>query len=242
MTFSYRRIPVLTRLYEAISLKYLSEFDKIIIRFYDPNCEEPTTSIESRDNETEGLISGSASEQKISVTIENTTPDAEKPSITGDDSIDIVVDQELADTIQSAIDNDSRVKKTSAKKQTAASIKVRQMKIKSKAHGDCKRLKLVEQRFFVELVLVGRGINCAISPVFTGKEDTFERLVRDCILTLPSLSKLTNPQNNEFELLTPTSSPSSFRRIHDMTMSLKEAESKQILSNFDTLIIRYTSE
>jgi len=58
MDHLYRRVPVLTRLYEAIGEGYISDFDKVVIRFYDPSKgEEPTMSIADAQ-EDEGSTSG----------------------------------------------------------------------------------------------------------------------------------------------------------------------------------------
>jgi len=253
---SYRRLPVLLRLYESMSEKFVSEFDKVVIRCYDPSVEEATMNVEAEEDK------GSATSSRDEHPAEPTVPEASSPlpgntEMSDSDHpeglfVDATTSKRVFDSIL-ALEGNSGATSKKKKKQTASAIKVHQMKMKSNSKGDAKRIKKVEDRFFVELIIVrddgvsegsdsGTPTTASMSPIFVAKSDSFERLVRDC-LPLPS-----SPAGcSNYELLVPVStcdesdadeSSPSFRKIVDTKMTLQKAETYGILRPFDRLIVR----
>jgi hypothetical protein len=143
-------------------------------------------------------------------------------------------------------------------KKKATAIKVRQMKIKSKARGDTRRVKMPD-RFFLELITVvdkgkaGAENSCnvvSVEPVFLAKSDTIDRLLRDCKpAALPSTC---SSHGWSWELLLPLTtinegdSLNCFRQIasssnnNPMKQSTWEtAEREGVVGSFDRVILRF---
>ena len=214
----FRRLPLVMRLYEAMAEKYIEEVDSVVIRCYTPPQDEPTSSITDMegqhsdtemevDNDTAVVESG---EQKI----------ASSGAVS--DALEMVsVDTDMYNRIAKAIaamDDDASAK--SKKKASSTSAKVRAMLMKSKAKGDAKRVPKMDDRFFIELVVVNdSGGQCAasVSPVFLAKSDLVERILRDCV-SIPSGYTAT--------IFIPTEQGSF--RILPNDMSLQEAEGKAL--------------
>jgi len=263
---SYRKLPVLLRLYECISQKYLSEFDKLVVRFYDPSKEDGTRSVDDNsdedsdaadvngdrashhDNDGAALSKGSANQtSKEDENAVGVVPRSDTGAL-------IIKSKRLYDCIRAMEEKEgSAMSKKKAKKppskNSAAAQKVRQMQMKMKATGDSKRVKKVEDRFFVEIVTIDESTGGgSLNAVFAARNDTFERLLRDCGSVQASSS------SPSYELLVPAvvdessndddddcEARFSFRRIENTAMTLEEAERSNILRCFDRLIVRVHS-
>ena len=138
-------------------------------------------------------------------------------------------------------------KKAMSSKSIAAAIKVKQMKMKSKAKGDAKRIKM-EDRFFLDVVMVVGNTSVTSNFYYLARPDPIERILQyvdDDGTTLKSSTTKTpeweflvvaiikNSSNNNPE------SEYQFKRITDPSMSLKDLETKgNIIQSFDRLILR----
>jgi hypothetical protein len=177
----YRRLPVLMRFYEAIEKKYLTgSVDTVVIRWFVPKEHEATTLI-SELGSTNTADTDNCSNQPA---LPSEVPDNQRNELR---SMEVTVNNNAGtivscDYLTSILNNfDDGVKKN---KSTAA--KVREMKMKSKAKGDAKRIKMVE-RFFLELISVtvdssghcGKLIAPSSSFVFVARSDALERVVGD---------------------------------------------------------------
>ena len=110
-------------------------------------------------------------------------------------------------------------------KSTRTVDKVRQMKIKSKAEGDAKRVKIGD-RFFVELVEVdSTGHLKEFLPVYMHRNDSIQRLVDDRALGVGDLLV--------------RSEGISFRKVTDTSISFAQAASNGVLENFTRLVFRH---
>lgn len=176
-----RRLPTLWRVYELVAEGVVAEFDRLVVRWYDPTCEEPSTSLQddlesaaaaSADGDVDSMIpnnsqplDGAASalqvltDQPIEPLSETVGLDRPLELPPGPSVLEVhpAVGPILLRALQ-LYDNDSkassshrRTTKGAAKASSAAAVKVRQMQLKSKARGDVKRV-LLPDRFFLELV------------------------------------------------------------------------------------------
>jgi hypothetical protein len=138
-----------------------------------------------------------------------------------------VEDNELTDAIRIMDEENSRGKKP--KKKSAASDKVRNMQIKSKAKGDAKRVPKMENRFFLEVVLI-QGGTATSSYQYLAKTDSIERLLQNIS---------SSPASSDYDFLVPSyESDNSYNRIEDTTMKLEDAEAKNVLRCFDRILLR----
>lgn len=226
---SYKRLPVTMRVYEAMAQSFLTgQVDTLVIRWFQDG-DEPTSSILEEKE-------AAASANYVGVHM----VDAEVA--TGDEKTDAsaleVVDQpmvgaaqlednELTEAILIMDEENSKGKKL--KKKSTASDKVRSMQIKSKAKGDAKRVPKMENRFFLEVVLV-QGGTATLSYQFLAKTDSIERL-------LQNISSSTVSSNYDF--LVPSSDNSyKYNRIEETTMKLEDAEANDVLKCFDRILLR----
>lgn len=249
----YRRLPTTMRLYEAIETHLIEKFDSIVVRCYEHPTEHPTTSI--LDDEEYGC--------ENAVTLERTTSEAEHvdaqqsntisdvsvevPKVAAEGAFDssIITDEAMAQAIQALDDKDSKGKKRSS---TAASVKVRSMLIKSRAKGDAKRVPKMEDRFYMELLLldaqqvnsdVGSDHRCEatnVLQVFLAKKDTLGRIFRDCLPVavgnIISNVALYMPVTGDSDTTT-----SHFRRVESLDLTLSEAERTGLIKPFDRVIV-----
>jgi len=169
---TYRRLPLTLRLYEAIEKGWLKESDTIVIRFFTPPEQEPTTSIvEEDDTEPEDTPMTEVVEQEQERPI--VVHQQEEPS---SEATAALLPKELTNRLNSAIAEID--KKLKPKKKSSSAQRVRQMMMKSKAKGDAKRTPTMENRFFVELLVV-EGHSANSSFVFVAKGDSLERLLKE---------------------------------------------------------------
>jgi hypothetical protein len=103
------------------------------------------------------------------------------------------------------------------------------MQIKSKAKGDAKRVSKMENRFFLEVVLV-QGGTATSSYQFLAKTDSIERLLQNISSSTAS---------SDYDFVVPSSeSDNSYNRIEETTMKLEDAEANNVLKCFDRIILR----
>jgi hypothetical protein len=206
---SYRRLPVLSRVYELVADGHLSEFDRVVVRWYDPDVDDgPTSSVDDNADDNDAVVEhvnevndapnnlpseipssgsrheeGEASLTNGAATHEGSPPTASLAATPADHVL-----QQLHDALAAHDQGTRNGKATQRSTSTAAFAKVRQMQMKGRAVGDKKRVK-IEDRFFVELVIVadaGDSAETAMrvvesSAVFMAKTDSLSRLIRDCV-------------------------------------------------------------
>lgn len=225
----YRRLPVLMRLYEAVAGKYLDEFAKVIVRIYNSNEDERSSCIDVesledfQSNDDEQALPGEIQKEAFTSGVDTSIPQRET----------LLSDVCLRDAIREK--NAANKNDRSNENVSSTALKVRQMQMKSKASGDSKRIKM-EDRFFIDLITaIGnheKGYMVTMKPVFLSFSDKIDRLVRDC----------SSPPSKDFSyefLLFVSEENATFRRFEDCSLSFREAESKNLLKRFDTLILRF---
>ena len=166
---SYRRLPTRLRLNEAIEKGFLKEADSVIIRCFSPPDEEQSTSVVEDEPHVIERPETSATHSRD----QEESPYALLPLNPSSTILDI--SQDLTDLLNGAV---SELDKTSKTKKSSSAVKVREMMMKSKAKGDAKRTPKMENRFFLELVLVENG-SVSSSFVYMGRTDTFDRLMTE---------------------------------------------------------------
>jgi hypothetical protein len=240
----YRRFPVTMRVYEAISQGYLSLSENIanyfdntlIIRCY-KDREDPTplfedeTILDSDNSNQDTMMTGAAiiaktSSKAVDKKIETASSDT--------DTTTKFEDTQLSDAIREMDEADSKgAKKATSKKKSAALIKVKQMKVKSKAKGN-KKLK-VEDRVFLEVISISEtGRKPICESYFLSRNDPIERILQ-FIGTGASASAKSAAEDWEFLL---PQEDSTFQPITKTSILMKEAEEKEILKSFDRIILR----
>jgi hypothetical protein len=230
LLYGNRRLPVLLRVYAAMERDYVTEFDQIVVRIFDTAREEAYKSIEEKDNDEDAIIVDTADHERP---LGNAQP-IHNPLMVSDNALELQseicssIDSTVSAHILQAIQPFLGQNKTLG----SASIKVRQMKMKSQAKGDAKRIKKMEDRFFVELVTVrddGKTCIASVAHVFVGRCDTLDRLLRDCAGGVPA--------DASWEFLVPDNSM-GLRKIHDTALKLVTAEQQELLHCYDRLVLR----
>jgi hypothetical protein len=241
--YDYRRLSNIMRIYEAVDAGHLKNFDRVVIRWYDPATEDPTTQV----NE-DKLVGGDELTSAMPST--ETTADAvmEEANVTfnTNEVTTLGVNQEQTDPLVAKIWTDEALsaalaawdKKSKRKAaKSAAAIKVRQMKMKSKATGDTKRVKMAD-RFFLDVLTVFRPMDKSSPPVvekggpfFLAPADPLERLVRDGSIQQASTSS--GSSVTTFVVV----SDDGFRRLPDATQSLRQLSTDGLLSSFDRVVV-----
>ena len=249
----YGRFPMTMRVYEAQSEGYLSLSknisnyfdDMLIIRWY-KDREEATPLIQDiavldindQNDTTEKTVSGSIDQVMLA---DATTLPAFIPTAAGEktetanndtDTTSIFEDAQLSNDIQEMDDaNRKGIKKGTSAKKSAAALKVRQMKMKSKAKGN-KKLK-IEERSFLEVVSISEiGKKPVCGYYFLSRNDPIERILQ--IIGSDSFSK---SKTSDWEFLV-SQDDSRYRPIGATSIRMKEAVEQEILKSFDRIILR----
>ena len=245
----YGRFPVTMRVYEAQSKGYLSLSetvsnyfdDMLIVRWY-RDREDATSLIQDvllvGDESNPNDANDTDMPDKEMLTNGVTTPidmdideeiDAEKNN---GESTSTFQDVSLTNTIRELDEaNKKGTKKSISAKKSAAALKVKQMKMKSKAKGN-KKVKM-EDRVFLEVVSISEiGKKPTCESYFLSKNDSIEKILL-CIGTSP-FSKSTA---NDWDFLVPQDD-SSYRPIDVTSIRMKEAAEQDILKSFDRIILR----
>ena len=144
------------------------------------------------------------------------------------------LDQSICNRMKEAIAAmDEAASQKSKKKASSTSEKVRTMLMKSKAKGDKKRIPKMDDRFFLELVVIEdyNGTSCSASatPVFLAKSDTVKRILRDCV-SIPDGCTAT-------VYSIPKESNGGFCEVPG-DLSLQDAEAKGFIQSFDRVVVR----
>ena len=257
----YRRFPTTMRIYEARSRGYLSLSenitnyfdDTLIIRCYSdredatPLIQDETIKPISNENESAGKGITDSNDEMASAdaaTMSICTPTAadKKTNTVGNDADTTTTtmtttfeDAQLSDAIRQMDDTNNKkgTKKGLSAKKSAAALKVRQMKMKSKAKGN-KKLK-TEDRVFLEVVSISEiGGKPICECYFLSKKDPIERVLQGIGGT-----DSTNTKNaaDHWEFLVPQDD-SRYRPIATTSILMKEAEERKIFKSFDRLILR----
>lgn len=216
---SYGRLPYTMRLYEAITGKFIvGEFDTLILRWY-KDGDDPTPSVVEMQPTTDG------DGEKVVLKEENTTDDKSNPvQESSAFSSEYIEDGALAAAIV-ALD-EAKQKGKKAKKNTAAALKVRQMQMKSKAKGDAKRIKKMEDRFFLEVLVAESKEKISSLLTFSARTDKISRLVESVGIS------------SDVDILVPLGEGSRFRLVHDTSISFNEAESSGVIECYGRIVVR----
>jgi hypothetical protein len=224
---TYRRFPVAMRVYEAIADTYLTDqMDTMVVRWY-PDGQSSTPSI----------LEGPSSDQTASsgdVRMEDATSSQPPANLSQDmttvstatASASLIEDTVLSDAIRAMEEAENKGKKP--KKKSASALKVRNMQMKAKAKGDTKRVPKVEDRFFLQVVLVDSTWRATSNPYFLARTDALQRL-------LSSISTIKDP--SKWEFIVPQETANMFRVISEGAVILKDAEAAGILNCFDRIIL-----
>jgi hypothetical protein len=220
----YQRFPVAMRVYEAIAEGYLTgQLDIIVIRWYrDDEARAHSVKLDEKETPMEDVemedvaIHPNEMEETMAQDLEIA------PSETN-----LRDDKSLGELIQKLDTKLNKGKKP--KKKSTAALKVRNMQIKSKAKGDAKRIPKVEDRFFLEVVMISKSNTAEGSFCFLAKKDPMERILQVVAASTTSAT--------DWEFLVPTEDPFKFNIITDPLTSLKDAEERQILKCFDRIIL-----
>lgn len=245
----YRRLPSTMRLYEAMADNLIQSFDSIVVRCYHHPTEQETTSI----LEDEGF------KRNDIARVEATTPEAVDAQLdcpdggpkVGEETVEqeecnplVVIDQGIANAIRAFEEKEAI--KSRKKSSSTTSAKVRSMLIKSRAKGDTKRVPKMEDRFYLELVLLEETSNNnhkdfeghqyeanSILQVFLAKSDRVERILRDCV----AAAVVSYSKNVILYMAVDHITTAQFRRIEQLDMTLTEAERLGLIRPFDRMII-----
>jgi hypothetical protein len=235
----YRKLPLTMRLYEAIAEKFIEPVDNVVIRCFTPPNEEPTTCItenveeEDERSESEMKVSNDDSVGVQGKAVVETAVSSEATEMETE-SNETSLDQSIANRMNEAIAAmDEAASQKSKKKASTTSEKVRTMLMKSKAKGDKKRTPKMDDRFFLELVVIedysGTSCSASVAPVFLAKSDAVKRILRDCVSipdectgTIYSISKESN---------------GGFCEVSG-DLSLQDAEAKGFIQSFNRVVVR----
>lgn len=259
--YVYRRFPMAMRVYEAISDGYLtndndsSQVNTLIVRWYKhphdatPSILEQEQQQNDDDDDDNSIVEGVDTPVEPYIPITDDMTAIEEGSLphdmTGDGCFE---DSTLLEAI-SVLDGTKGKKSSSS---SAAIVKVRQMKMKSKAKGDTKRIPKAENRFFLEVVVVervsnngtdggrGGGINVTSDYYFMARTDPLGRILQYVVLPSGSSGSTTTTATTvteEWEFLV-LQDDGKFRPVRNVSVSLEEAEDQGIIKSFDRIILR----
>jgi hypothetical protein len=234
----HRRLPITMRVYEAIAQGFLKDPDQvntlIIRRFKDR--EDSTPSIVQKDTTArrireanEPTMDNNDAHKKESRPLHNASP----AQYNHNDGMEFA-DPNLTDALQK-IDNANIKGKKSTKQMSSATLKVLQMKMKSKSKGDTKRIPKIEDRFFLEVVTVSKTGSVTSECIFLAKTDPIER-IREyaCIAGAGKGSSLCA---DSWDFLVPNEDD-TFRLITTTSLATQDAEKQGLLNSYGRLILR----
>jgi hypothetical protein len=249
----HRRFPVSMRVYEAIAdgfVKDTNQVDTLIVRFY-LDREDATPSIFEHEQEDDNISPGSNTASGIihDIEMEDAKSDGHPASAEPGAANKVVIspnhvacsgdatilkDIGLANTIKQTDDINDKGKKT-GKQASSAALKVKHMKMKSKAKGDNKRIPRMEDRFVLEVVTILDSGSAAFEYCFLAKHDPLERILQYATMTSSCFSP---NAPDSFDFLVPAEDNDCFRFIRTTSIMLQEAEHQGILKPYDRLILR----
>lgn len=219
----YRRFPMTMRVYEAIANKFINEntVDVLLIRWFADTADMTPSILDTKEDES---IEDKPT-QAMGPSVETSSQKEENIVKPGPGDVDEV----LTEIIQQMDLSKNKGKKP--KKVTPSIIKVRNMQIKSKAKGDAKRVPKVENRFFLDVVVVEMETKTASSSFqFLARTDPIERI-------LQSVLPASKAEDCEFLALS-KSEASAYKPFQDTSLSLDDAEKQGLLNSFDRLIVK----
>jgi hypothetical protein len=253
MKSEYRQLPYALRLYDAIDQNFLSkEVNTVIIRCFDPNDKYTTPSVVSTNN---GVLDPPAMGTsdlacKVPSTAVLNDLTEQEAFVTGTSY------RLLIDALKSPLQASGRI---SIKTSSATKEKVRHMQIKSKAKGDAKRVKAVEQRYFLHCITVVEklvGIESSgdasveileDAAIFVCRLDPLHRLLRerapdqttikgDKLLTWEFLVVGLNDDDITLHCILTSDATKDEK---ELKMTWNDAEESGIVKCFDTVVLRY---
>jgi len=256
---NYRRLPVGLRLYEAIAQSYLTgKVDTVVIRWYSTE-DDVTTSILEEESSAEDVTMTDGALKTAPSTATTAKPVAVNEASSVSENAPLNNGHSKGESFSStayahlsqaivALDESGNKKK---KKESTSAAKVRQMKMKSKAKGDPKRVKM-QDRFFLELLVVddtnGEAVSVeSVGPVYLARTDPILRLLRDCASSPPAKTHNSN-RTCSWELLLPilseTDGSYTFQKIAAINegsseVCWKDAERAGLVKCFDRILLRW---
>mmetsp|Transcript_34852 Transcript_34852/g.84309 ORF Transcript_34852/g.84309 Transcript_34852/m.84309 type:complete len:595 (+) Transcript_34852:219-2003(+) len=248
---NYRRFPMTMRIYEAISQGFLNDqIDTLIVRCFKDRDGATALSVNDSDEEVETFQDLDEEDSKMDTNQDNgenvrQTEPTESLDVPMTDSTSSFQDLKLSETIQGLGSDGKKESAKKAKSSSAATIKIRQMKMKSKASGDSKRIKM-DDRFYLDIITVdndGEDGNYRASSghYFLSRKDPLERIIQYL-----HKNNLKSQSIIDWDFLVVSEGEdgtSSFRRIPDTsrTMDELEADGDLNIKSFDRLILKYVS-
>lgn len=233
----HRRFPLNMRIYEATADGYLLDpaklmVETLIVRHYgEDDAATPliTEDLEDKDGDEDAGMEPSAivsfiaqDRSEVDMSISNDSEASKHANTVFEDPL-------LARAIETLEGADKR-KRGSMKNSTTA-IKIQQMTMKSKAKGDNKRIPNVEDRFFLNVVVVLENASTVNSGYyFLAKTDAIERILQTC-------EAKQEPREN-WDFLVPAEKMGFFQKLPSTAMTAQMAEDQGLLRSFGRLILR----
>jgi hypothetical protein len=258
----YFRLPALPRLYECCERGWIHDFDTIVIRWFRHNRKNSTPSIDQTPIVVPPLEDDSVSRTDAPSELCESELNLKQDEVkqTQAENENCFVDESLTGAINdfsaSGTKNSTKIRSSSKNesKSNAATVKVQQMKMKSCAVGDAKRIPVVSNRFYLNVVTVlmttlfhGREYRvCSITPMFMSYDDSLQRLVGDLPILVPAI-KRANVAKSEFEVLgeitmADNNGAQGYFRITDINRSFRNwlnEEQDHSIAQFDRIVVRY---
>ncbi|KAG7360902.1 hypothetical protein IV203_036001 [Nitzschia inconspicua] len=235
----HRRFPMNMRVYEAVADGYLEdpsrqEVETLIVRIFDDN-NEPTPSVLEDPNDDDGDDTMDIVVTADDVTKEQTSDSQSQTcSTTFDDGTNPQIwseefeDPALADVLEKWNETQG---KSNTRKSSAAVMKVQQMKMKSKSKGDTKRIPNMEDRFFLEAVMVMEKGPVASGYYFLANSDPIERILQYCATT-------GNDERENWDFIIPSVNNRCFRRLRTTSTTTQAAQDQGMLQSYGRLILK----
>ena len=258
----YRRLPSTMRVYEAISKNFLTnpndqhQINTLIIRWSQDNddIELFPSVLDTDDNNDTNLATAQddtpmVDAEQVATISELVDQEKQQASTnTSSDGDGYIVDDNLANVIR--ILDEANTKGKKVKKSSAAMLKVRNMQIKSKAKGDKKRIPKVEDRFFMEVIMIDSHDDdnkATGSFQFLARKDPMERILQNVVTSSSTSTSAKAAVNWEFFIPKSEgdgcdSNSNKFSLVDDTSCSLDKMEKDGIFKCFDRLIIRQRKE
>jgi hypothetical protein len=267
----YARIPNTMTLMEAIRAEYVSDFDEIIIRSYNSTTNDNTIHKEEINvATTEGIPTPSILDTKrdplerkdesvcskdddmADVAHETTSkistdelPKQTQKDISEDAALSSSMGIDWSQQIKSAfLEMEQEMLSNKKKKSSSTSAKVRSMLMKGKAMGDKKRVKAMEDRFYLELVILSNASNttddlqviCPSLYLFLSKKDPIMRIVETCNQHGKQKAPILSQEECQLFTLVSISDLPHYQPL-DHSMTLSEAQVKGIVTVYDRIIL-----
>ena len=229
---NYWRLPPMMRVYEAMAQNILTDqVDTLIIRWSQeteelfPSIVDDTIPTAAETCQTSRNTTSVSEVESMELEQQEQTP--QQSQIQSPNTDGLLLDEILANSIRLMDEANTKGKKP--KKQSAATLKIRNMQMKSKAQGDKKRIPKVEDRFFMEVVTVEDDGETNASFQFLARKDPMERILQNVA---------SGSASSGWEFLLPGPEDGKFSVVSNTSCILDKMEEDGIFKCFDRLILR----